>query len=63
MEYASALVKLKPGSEAKLQEWRTTIAARLDEAAATLMEAITDTVLMAKPLLDVPRDPGAEHSA
>jgi Family of unknown function (DUF6176) len=107
MEYAAALVKLKPGSEAKLEEWRSTIAARLDEAAATLkdedvkvesyftielggekhllwylraksiqrvfeisrqlehpidkfhyeiMEAITAAVIMAKPLIDIPRD-------
>jgi Family of unknown function (DUF6176) len=35
MEYASGLIKLKPGSEAKVEEWRTTIASRLDEAAAT----------------------------
>ncbi len=36
MEYASGLVKLKPDSAAKVEEWRTTMAARLDEAAATL---------------------------
>jgi hypothetical protein len=36
MEYAAALVKLKPGSEEKLELWRSTIASRLDEAAATL---------------------------
>jgi hypothetical protein len=38
MEYAAALVKLKPGSEGKLEEWRSTIASRLDEAAATLVD-------------------------
>lgn len=38
MEYASALVKLKPGSEHKLEAWRSTIASRLDEAAATLKD-------------------------
>ena len=36
MEYASALVRLNPGSEDKLEEWRSTLASRLDEAAATL---------------------------
>ncbi len=36
MEYASGLVKLKPGSEARVEEWRSTMASRLDEAAATL---------------------------
>lgn len=107
MEYASALVKLKPGSEDKLEEWRSTIASRLEEAAATLkdedvrvesyftieingekhllwylraksirrvfeisrqlkhpidkfhyemMEAITASVIMAKPLIDIPRE-------
>jgi hypothetical protein len=35
MQYASGLVKLKPGSEAKHEEWRQVIASRLDEAAAT----------------------------
>ncbi len=35
MEYASGLIKLKPGTEEKVQEWRRTIASRLDEAAAT----------------------------
>lgn len=30
MEYASGLIKLKPGSEAKVEEWRSTIASRLD---------------------------------
>lgn len=111
MEYASALVKLKPGSEEKLEEWCRTIASRLDEAAVTLadedavvesyftieiggekhllwylraksirrvfevsrllkhpidkfhyemMDAITASVTMAKPLLDIPltRDEG-----
>ncbi len=35
MEYASGLIKLKPGSDDKVEEWRSTIASRLDEAAAT----------------------------
>ena len=107
MEYASALIKLKPGSAHKLEHWRATIASRLDEAAATLqdedvkvesyftvtlggekyllwylraksisrvfevsrqlkhpidkfhyemMEAITAAEIMAKPLIDIPRD-------
>lgn len=107
MEYASALVKLRPGSEDKLEHWRTTIATRLEEAAATLrdedvqvesyftvtlggekyllwylraksisrvfeisrqlkhpidkfhyevMEAITAAEIMAKPLIDIPRE-------
>lgn len=56
MEYASALVKLRPGSDDKLEEWRRTIASRLEEAAATsMMEAITASVTMAKPLIDIPR--------
>jgi hypothetical protein len=38
MEYASDLIKLKPGSEEKVEEWRSTIASRLDEAAATLKD-------------------------
>ncbi len=38
MEYASGLIKLKPGSEAKVEEWRSTIASRLEEAAATLKD-------------------------
>ncbi len=38
MEYASGLIKLKPGSEGKVEEWRRTIASRLDEAAATHMD-------------------------
>ena len=38
MEYASALVRLRPGSEDKLEEWRSTIASRLEEAAATLQD-------------------------
>ena len=38
MEYAAALVKLNPGSEEKLELWRSTIASRLDEAAATLKD-------------------------
>jgi hypothetical protein len=38
MEYASGLIKLKPGSEERVEEWRSTIASRLDEAAATLKD-------------------------
>lgn len=38
MEYASGLIKLKAGSEARVEEWRSTIASRLDEAAATLKD-------------------------
>lgn len=38
MEYASGLIKLKPASEGKVEEWRTTIASRLNEAAATLKD-------------------------
>ncbi|GAA0357241.1 hypothetical protein GCM10009092_21830 [Bowmanella denitrificans] len=38
MEYASGLIKLKAGTEDKVEEWRSTIASRLDEAAATLQD-------------------------
>jgi hypothetical protein len=38
MEYACGLIKLKAGSENKVEEWRRTIASRLDEAAATLQD-------------------------
>jgi hypothetical protein len=38
MEYASGLVKLNPGSEGRVEEWRRTMASRLDEAAATLKD-------------------------
>ncbi len=38
MEYASGLIKLKPGSDDKVEQWKTTIASRLDEAAATLQD-------------------------
>ena len=38
MEYASGLIKLKPGTEDKVDEWRSTIASRLNEAAATLRD-------------------------
>ncbi len=38
MEYASGLIKLRPGTEEKVEEWRSTIASRLDEAAATLQD-------------------------
>ena len=38
MECASGLIKLKPGSQQKVEEWRSTISSRLDEAAATLKD-------------------------
>jgi hypothetical protein len=38
MEYASGLIKLKPGSRGKVEEWRSAVASRLDEAAATLKD-------------------------
>ncbi|WDE06308.1 hypothetical protein SG34_005120 [Thalassomonas viridans] len=38
MEYASGLIKLKPGTEHKVELWRETIASRLDEAVATLQD-------------------------
>ena len=38
MECASGLIKLKPDSQRKVEEWRSTIASRLDEAAATLKD-------------------------
>lgn len=38
MEYASGLIRLKPGTESKVEAWRSTIASRLDEAAATLQD-------------------------
>jgi hypothetical protein len=38
MEYASGLIKLKAGSEVRVEEWRSTIASRLDEGAATLKD-------------------------
>ena len=38
MEYASALVKMRPGWEDKLEEWRATIESRMEEAAATLLD-------------------------
>jgi len=41
MEYASGLIKLKPGTEHKVEEWRSTVASRLDEAAATLKDEDT----------------------
>jgi hypothetical protein len=37
-EYASGSIKLKPGTEEKVEEWRSSIASRLDEAAATLKD-------------------------
>jgi hypothetical protein len=41
MEYALGLIKLKPGSDAKVEEWRRTIASRIEEAAATLQDEET----------------------
>ncbi len=38
MEYASGLIKLRPGTGKKVEEWRATIASRLDEAASTLRD-------------------------
>lgn len=38
MEFASGLIRLKPGSERRVEEWRSTIASRLEEAAATLKD-------------------------
>lgn len=38
MEFASGLIRLKPGSEGKVEEWRNTIASRLEEAAMTLKD-------------------------
>ena len=38
MEYASGLIKLKPGTEGKVEEWKNTISSRLNEAAATLQD-------------------------
>jgi len=38
MEYASGLIKLKPNSESKVDEWKKTIESRLDEAALTLQD-------------------------
>lgn len=38
MEYASGLIKLKPDTEGKVDEWKNTISSRLNEAAATLQD-------------------------
>ncbi|MBU2970886.1 hypothetical protein KO527_16160 [Pseudoalteromonas sp. C2R02] len=38
MEYASGLIQLKPNTEDKVEHWRSVIASRLDEAAATLQD-------------------------
>ena len=38
MEYASGLIKLKPETEGKVDEWKSTIYSRLNEAAATLQD-------------------------
>lgn len=36
MEIASGLIKLKPHSDTKVEEWRDTMTSRIDEALATL---------------------------
>jgi len=36
MEIASGLIKLKPDSDQKIEEWRETMTTRIDEALATL---------------------------
>jgi len=38
MEIASGLIKLKPGTDEKVDEWRNTISSRLEEAIATLKD-------------------------
>jgi hypothetical protein len=38
MEYASGPIRLKPGSEKRVEEWRSTITSRFDEAATTLKD-------------------------
>ena len=38
MEIASGLIKLKPDAGAKVEEWKTTISSRLNEALATLKD-------------------------
>ena len=38
MEIASGLIKLKPDSDEKVEEWRETVSSRLDEAIATLKD-------------------------
>ena len=38
MEFASGLIRLKPGSGGKVAQWRSTTASRLEEAAATLKD-------------------------
>ena len=38
MEIASGLIKLKPGSEEKVEEWHKTISSRIKEAVATLKD-------------------------
>ena len=38
MEIASGLIKLKPSSGAKVEEWRDTMRSRIDEALATLKD-------------------------
>ena len=36
MEIASGLIKLKPASDSKVEEWRETMTSRVEEALATL---------------------------
>ena len=38
MEIASGLIKLKPDSGEKVEEWRNTISSRIEEAIATLRD-------------------------
>jgi len=38
MEYASGLIELKPNTDIKVEQWKSVIASRLDEAAATLQD-------------------------
>ena len=38
MEYASGLIKLKPETENKVEEWKRKISSKLDEAATTLQD-------------------------
>jgi hypothetical protein len=38
MEIASGLIKLKPGSDEKVEKWRKTISSRLNEAIVTLKD-------------------------
>ena len=38
MEYASGLIKLKPETEGRVEDWKRTISSRLNEAAETLQD-------------------------